>query len=105
MAPRSLPSTAVNHSARITAQVIFVFVEEKPDRAEFLRQLAESMSLPTNFVVQIYGRKSRHSQTSVVATRIATVGFHRHSLSLIRSDGLLIFGSPSQGPYANLLRS
>jgi three-Cys-motif partner protein len=49
---------ALDHSARITGQVIFVFVEEKPDRAEFLRQLVQSMSLPNNFVVQIYGEKT-----------------------------------------------
>jgi three-Cys-motif partner protein len=49
---------ALDHRARITAKVIFVFVEEKPDRAEFLRQLVESMSLPNNFVVQIDGGKT-----------------------------------------------
>jgi three-Cys-motif partner protein len=49
---------ALDHGARITGQVIFVFVEEKPDRAEFLRQLVRSMSLPKNFVVQIEGGKT-----------------------------------------------
>jgi three-Cys-motif partner protein len=49
---------ALDHSARITAQVIFVFVEEKPDRAEFLCELVRSMSLPKNFVVQIDGGKT-----------------------------------------------
>jgi three-Cys-motif partner protein len=49
---------ALDHSARIKGQVVFVFVEEKPDRAEFLRQLVQSMSLPKNFVVQIDGGKT-----------------------------------------------
>jgi three-Cys-motif partner protein len=49
---------ALDHSARIRGQVIFVFVEEKQDRAEFLRQLVQSMSLPKNFVVRIDGGKT-----------------------------------------------
>jgi three-Cys-motif partner protein len=49
---------ALDHGARITGQVIFVFVEEKQDRAEFLRQLVQSMSLPKNFVVRIDGGKT-----------------------------------------------
>jgi three-Cys-motif partner protein len=48
---------ALDHSARIRGQVVYVFVEEKEDRAEFLRQLIQSMSLPKNFVVQIEGGK------------------------------------------------
>jgi three-Cys-motif partner protein len=43
---------ALEHSARITSEVVFVFVEEKPKRAEFLRQLVQSLQLPTNFIVQ-----------------------------------------------------
>jgi three-Cys-motif partner protein len=48
----------LSHSTRIRGQVIFVFVEEKPERAEFLRQLVRSMSLPDNFVVQIDGGRT-----------------------------------------------
>ncbi len=49
---------ALDHSNRISGQVIFVFVEEKQDRAEFLRQIVQSMSLPKNFVVEIHGGKT-----------------------------------------------
>jgi three-Cys-motif partner protein len=46
------------HSGRITGKVIFLFVEEKSDRAEFLRQRVASLSLPSNFVVQIDGGRT-----------------------------------------------
>jgi three-Cys-motif partner protein len=49
---------ALAHSGRITGKVIFLFVEEKPDRAEFLRRRVESLSLPSNFVVQIDGGRT-----------------------------------------------
>ena len=49
---------AVDRAARIKGDVIFLFVEEKPDRADFLRQLVDVLERPTNFIIQIEGGKT-----------------------------------------------
>ena len=49
---------ALDHATRIKGEVIFLFVEEKQDRADFLRQLVNALSTPTNFVIQIAGGKT-----------------------------------------------
>lgn len=49
---------ALDHAARINGKVVFLFVEEKPDRAEFLQQLVGALAPPTKFEVQIAGGKT-----------------------------------------------
>jgi three-Cys-motif partner protein len=46
---------ALAQSSRIAGQVLFLFVEEKLDRAEFLKSLIAELRLPPNFVVEIAG--------------------------------------------------
>jgi three-Cys-motif partner protein len=49
---------ALDHAARVRGTVIFLFIEENTDRADFLRQLVAALTLPSNFVVQIEGGKT-----------------------------------------------
>lgn len=49
---------ALDHADRINGEVIFLFVEERTDRAEFLRERIQSLSIPANFKIQIEGGKT-----------------------------------------------
>jgi len=42
-------------SASITGKLLFLFVEEKPPRADHLRALIDDLALPPNFVVHVEG--------------------------------------------------
>lgn len=49
---------ALQHRARITANVLFLFIEKDEDRAEMLQQLVTGLGLPTNFHARIVGGKT-----------------------------------------------
>jgi three-Cys-motif partner protein len=49
---------ALDHAAGISGKVVFLFVEEKPDRADFLKQLVEDLSPPAKFEIQIEGGRT-----------------------------------------------
>lgn len=42
-------SVASNHSAKLTAEIVFVFVESRKDRADHLKQEISGLALPDNF--------------------------------------------------------
>src|ERR1700719_5434474 len=46
---------ALEQNPPIRGQVIFRFVEEKPDRAEVLQQIVKSLPIPNNFDVKVEG--------------------------------------------------
>jgi three-Cys-motif partner protein len=49
---------ALQHQAKIQAEVFFLFIEKEKDRAEMLRQLVEGLKLPANFRVCIVGGRT-----------------------------------------------
>ena len=46
---------ALTHRERIRGQLLFRFMEKRPDRADMLREVVNDMDLPGNFDVQIIG--------------------------------------------------
>ena len=46
---------ALEHRAQITATLRFVFIEREQERANVLREIVESIDVPVNFRIQIYG--------------------------------------------------
>lgn len=49
---------ALEHVARISGKVVFLFIEEKPDRADFLKQLVKALSPPEKFEILIEGGRT-----------------------------------------------
>lgn len=49
---------AADHASRVTGEIVFLFVERKPDRADFLRELVSQQSIPGNFVVEVDGGRT-----------------------------------------------
>lgn len=49
---------ALEHAARINVRVVFLFIEEKLERATFLQQLVGELALPARFEVEIAGGKT-----------------------------------------------
>jgi len=47
--------TVLGHGNHITGEVIFLFVEERKDRAEFLAERVQSLAPPANFKIEIMG--------------------------------------------------
>jgi three-Cys-motif partner protein len=45
--------SALEHAARIKGNILFLFVEEKPDRAAVLRECLDELVIPSNFHIKV----------------------------------------------------
>ena len=57
---------AIKHPARILSEVVFLFIEADPDRAEFLTSLLAEKEIPSNFRYQVYNSKFDEVITDVL---------------------------------------
>lgn len=73
-----------------TTTLMFLFIEQKNDRAERLQENVTALQLPANFHVKIVGGTSFEqgsARTFSISTAVAASHCHRRSPSSIRSDG------------------
>ena len=57
---------AINHAARISAQVTFWFIEAERDRAEYLQSLLAEKRIPSNFQYQVFNSRFNEVMTEAL---------------------------------------